>query len=128
MSGKVRQRAAVIAVLTGLGVAVELVLRFPPARYSFYPRCPVYVYLHWQCPGCGATRAFAALLHGHPGAALHLNGLFVCLVPLLMGYAAWSCYRAWTMAHFVWPAVPVWTTYALLGLAVVFTVARNLPR
>ena len=47
-----------------IAFAATLLLRFPPAQYSFYPRCPVHQLLHLQCPGCGATRAIADILRG----------------------------------------------------------------
>ena len=41
-----------------------------------------------DCPGCGMTRAFHALSHGHLGEALSLNliapVLFVCLLAVLL--------------------------------------------
>jgi hypothetical protein len=32
--------------------AVTVLLRFPPAHYSFYPQCPILENLHLECPGC----------------------------------------------------------------------------
>ncbi|MDQ2833704.1 MAG: DUF2752 domain-containing protein [Acidobacteriota bacterium] len=58
------------------GAAGWVLRRFPPERYGFYPQCPVYASLHVKCPGCGATRALAALLHGRVLEALHWNALF----------------------------------------------------
>ncbi len=64
-----RSRLAAIlrtaAPVAALLVAVALLLRFPPAQYAFYPQCPIHHSLGLLCPGCGATRALAALLHGH---------------------------------------------------------------
>lgn len=126
-SRKTGQRFAVLSTIGGIGTAALLVLRFPPTQHAFYPRCPVREYLHVDCPGCGATRAFAALLHGHIVAAFHLNALFVCLVPWLAIYAAFSCYRAWTREAFEWPNVTPWVPYALLAITTIFGVVRNLP-
>jgi len=50
-----------------------VLLRFSPQEYSFYPRCPFYALTGHYCPGCGATRAIAELLHGHVAAALHFQ-------------------------------------------------------
>lgn len=119
-------RAVPLSTLAGIAAAAVLVLRLPPAVYTFYPRCPIRVYFHLDCPGCGATRAFAALLHGHLAEAFHLNALFVVMLPLLASYATVSGYRAWTKDTFSWPQIPPWSTYALLAVSVVFTAARNL--
>jgi hypothetical protein len=121
------RRALVIAALASIGGAAVLLLRFPPEQYSFYPRCPVHEYLHLQCPGCGATRALAALLHGHLAQALHCNALFVALLPLLVSYAALCGYRACQVDRFKWPQPPRWGVQTTLALAAIFTIARNLP-
>ena len=79
--------------LFGLLAGALLLYRFPPERYSFYPSCPVFHYLHLYCPGCGSTRALSALLHGHFSQAMYYNPLFVVLLPLLLslgGIAYWS--------------------------------------
>jgi hypothetical protein len=123
---KTNQRVAALAGLSGIAAAATLVLRFPPEHYAFYPRCPFREYLHLACPGCGATRAFAALLHGHVVEALHFNALFVGVVPLLAIYAGSCGYRAWTRKIFSWPEVAPWALYALLFIASIFGVARNL--
>jgi hypothetical protein len=123
---KKRRRLLVASVGVGAAAGTALLLRFPPAQYTFYPRCPVYEYLHLLCPGCGATRALAALLRGHLAEAIHQNALFVMLLPLLAGYAALCCYRAWTAEAFRWPEPPRWAVQSALAAAFVFTVARNL--
>ena len=75
---RLRGRIAVTAApLICVGLAAMVLLLFPPGQYGFYPVCPVYRYLHVLCPGCGATRALAALLHGRVGEALRLNWLIV---------------------------------------------------
>lgn len=51
---------------------------------GFMPRCPVKWSTGWDCPGCGSQRAFMALLHGHPMAALRAN----LILPLAMAYLA----------------------------------------
>ena len=120
-----RRLWAALAVGAAAGCAAIL-LRFPPTAYSFYPRCPIHEYLHLQCPGCGATRALAALLHGRVAEAMHFNALFVVLLPVLAGYAAVCCYRAWKTVEFRWPQPPRMAVYGVLVVAVVFMVARNL--
>ena len=43
--------------------------------------CPMYRFFHLYCPGCGLTRAFYLLLHGHPLLALRQNPV---ALPLLL--------------------------------------------
>jgi len=119
----VRAAAPLALVVTSAGV----LLRFPPAQKSFYPECPIYESLHLQCPGCGATRALAALLHGNFNEAMHLNGLTTVLLPIaVIGGVRWYCrFVRREVDH--WPQMPRVAIYAALAAAVMFSVVRNLP-
>ena len=113
------------ALAAGLLLCAALYV-WPPGRGSLYPACPIHEYLHIDCPGCGATRALAALLHGHLRDAVRLNALFVLLLPLGIG-AALDCYRrAMRVGEFHWPAIPRHTIYAGLAVAATFMIVRNL--
>jgi Protein of unknown function (DUF2752) len=111
-----------------IALVATILLLFPPENYSFYPRCPIHEYLHLQCPGCGATRALAALLRGHVAEALQLNPLIPLLLPLVLLYLT---HHLWKQRHNIqaltWPNPPRYAVYALLVVAAVFTIARNLP-
>jgi hypothetical protein len=103
-----------------------VLLVYPPGRTNFYPACPIYEYLGIDCPGCGATRALAALLHARLIEALRLNALFVLLLPVAVAGAA-ECYRrAMRPGVFRWPQPPAYAVYATLVAAAIFTVTRNL--
>jgi hypothetical protein len=107
--------------------AVVVLLRFPPATGAFYPRCPIYSAFRMQCPGCGGTRALAALLHGHLREALGLNALVALLAPLAVGYGSLFYWRFLRREALRWPQVPQAAIYAGLIVAVLFAVQRNLP-
>ncbi len=113
--------AALAAAMTALVLA-----RFPPATSSFYPRCPVFFWLHVYCPGCGGTRAMAALLHGHLQEALHWNTAMVLFLPFALVFFARSYWRAVKAGPFFWPAVPDSLLKVSLFAIAVFTVSRNL--
>ena len=99
--------------------STAVLLLFPPERYGFYPRCPFFEATGLLCPGCGGTRAFAALLRGNLVAAWKLNALMVALLPITAG---WGVLRVLRVKVRVPRAV-----WAGLGLAVgVFGVWRNL--
>jgi hypothetical protein len=102
-----------------------IVYWFPPERYDFYPQCPIFRYLHVYCPGCGATRALAALLHLRIAEALHFNTLVVMLVPVLLAYFGVSYWKARREEVFAWPRVPALGLTALLVLTAAFGVLRN---
>jgi hypothetical protein len=117
-----------VAPPTAIGLVVAMLLRFPPALYSFYPQCPIDRYLHIECPGCGTTRAFAALLHGNVLEALHFNAFTTLLMLPAAIYAA-LCYRRFLRRRpFHWPRLPQPAIYATLAAAIVFALVRNLGR
>ena len=118
-------RAAVPPAI--IASAAMLLLRFPPAQYSFYPRCPVQDLLGLQCPGCGATRAIAAVLHGHFAEALHFNALVTLLLPFAAAYGILCYTRLLQRKPLRRPQPPPAIVFTALTLAAIFTVVRNLP-
>ena len=110
-----------------VALAAIFLLRFPPALYSFYPPCPIHELLHLQCPGCGATRAIAAVLRGHFTEAMHLNVLVTLLLPFAAAYGIRWYTRLLQRKSLSWPQPPPDILCAALTLATIFTVLRNLP-
>lgn len=123
---RIARTSRAAAPLVVIAVAASVLLLFPPQQYSFYPQCTIYRYLHIQCPGCGATRALAALLHGHISEAFRLNALTTLLTPPAALYAA-LCYRRF-LQHKPFPKLhpPPAAIYATLAIAAIFTIVRNL--
>lgn len=114
------------APLAIAAAAAFVVFRFPPEQYSFYPQCPIDRYFHLRCPGCGTTRALAALLRGHLMEALRLNPLTTFLMPLAGIYAS-LCYCRFVQSRsFHRPRVSSSAIYAVLIVAVMFSIARNI--
>src|SRR5919108_2900402 len=83
------QATASVAALAALSACI-VVFVFPPQQYNFYPVCPIYQWTGLLCPGCGATRALHALLHGELFAALSLNPVVVVLSPFIAAIAVWQ--------------------------------------
>ena len=117
-------RAAMPPLL--LTLLAVMLWRFPPERYGLYPPCPVFRYLHLQCPGCGTTRAFAALLHGDIPAALRLNALTTLGLPFTLALALRSYWRYVRLRRPFLPPLPPAVLYATLAVCAVFAVARNM--
>ena len=117
---------ALAAVVSALGASAALLFNFPPETNGFYPQCPFHALTGLLCPGCGATRALAALTHGHFVDAVHLNGLIILLLPLLALYGAIEYERAVTGTGAPWPRISNKMVFALLVATMVFGVARNL--
>ena len=102
--------------------AAGFLWRFPPEQYAFYPRCPVYETFGFLCPGCGATHAASALLHGRVLEALHWNALFVVALTVLVLYALTAeLQREGRGSH---PSS--WVVGSCVTVALLFGVARNL--
>ena len=117
-----------LANLAALAVAAAacVLRRYPPASSHFYPRCPVFFWLHIDCPGCGGTRALAALLHGRLNEAMHWNAMVVLFLPFAAVFLALTYWRAMKAATFLWPTIPDSLLKLSLVLIAIFTVVRNL--
>ena len=125
MSVNTRRWLANLAAFT-VAAAACVVLRFPPASSGFYPRCPIFLWLHIYCPGCGGTRALAALLHGRLDEAMHWNAMVVLFFPFAAVFLALTYWRAMRATTFLWPTIPDSLLKLSLGLIAIFTVVRNL--
>ena len=79
-------------------------------------QCPFFALTGLYCPGCGATRALSALLHGDVKASLHNNLL---LFPLLALIAVLIVKPGITLKRSVMAAI--------LAVILGFTVLRNIP-
>jgi hypothetical protein len=121
-------RAAANGVAAAGLAGAAVLFRFSPQEYSFFPRCPFYVLTHHYCPGCGATRAVAELLHGHVAAALHFNAAVTLLLPVLLWYFGRMYWTAVRENRVEWPEVPAWSWQTALAFVLIFAVVRNLPQ
>jgi hypothetical protein len=113
------------AVAAGLAGALAVLYRFPPELYHFYPQCPVFRYLHMYCPGCGATRALAALLHGQLLQALHYNALVVLLLPPVVYVLVKTYVRVLRAESFEWPEISPVGIKLVLVAGFLFAILRN---
>jgi hypothetical protein len=55
-----------------------------PVGCAWAPKCIFKLISGYQCPGCGASRAIYAMLHGHPLEALSYNYFFLIALPYLL--------------------------------------------
>lgn len=122
-----KKHAIAANATAGTLLSGALLLRlFPPGEYRFYPECPIFHFFHVYCPGCGATRALAALTHARFAEALHYNALIVFLLPVLLLYFAVAYRRATRDEEFRWPGIPASLVHAACVFAVVFGILRNM--
>ena len=113
-----------------LGMAIvgagAVVFFFNPGTNGFYPECQFHKVTGLNCPGCGATRALYELLHGNLPLALKDNALFILSLAGLVARGAWLAARRFLRkpaGQFLPPAI----LWGFLAIALIFTVARNLP-
>jgi len=122
ISSRLAANTTAMAALAGAAT----LFRFSPQENSFYPRCPFFALTNHYCPGCGATRAVAALLHGHVAAALHFNAAITLLLPLLLWYFAGTYWTAVRENRLEWPQIPQWSWRVALACMVLFGLVRYL--
>src|SRR5476651_1521895 len=77
--------AVFAGVIFGMAIvgAGAFVFFFNPSTHGFYPVCVFHQLTGLNCPGCGMTRAFYALLHGNFLPALKDNALFIFTIAFL---------------------------------------------
>ena len=99
-----------------------------PGHASYFPPCPFYKLSGLYCPGCGATRALHALLHGHVAAAFDFNPLLVVALPFILYLVGRDAVRT-LRPDLLRPARPMpqkwmWT---ILCVVLAYAILRNLP-
>lgn len=119
-----------ILAATGIVTATAgafAVAYFNPTDAGFFPVCPFHALTGLNCPGCGLTRGFHALLNGDVTTALHFNLMLpvYCLFFLyLLISLVLILFRGRGLAFRLFSPGAV---YGFLILALAFSVLRNLP-
>jgi hypothetical protein len=107
--------------------ALILVYAVAPEDSNLFPKCFFFLVTGLHCPGCGATRALHALLHGQWEQAMAYNALFLLTLP----FVAWYGIKMVVATAFGLPfrTSSYLNTFVMtwLVLALVFAVIRNLP-
>ena len=82
-----RRPAWWLAVVLPVAAVAAVLYLFDPSLYGFYPRCMLYRFTGWYCPGCGSQRALYQLAHGHLLTALHDNAPLILSLPFFAYFA-----------------------------------------
>ncbi len=113
-----------LIVITGLAV---LFFFLDPSKNSIFPRCTFNALTGYYCPGCGSQRAIHSLLHLDFTGVVHYNFLFLpamlliiyhYLHPLINKILKWKLPNIFYFKN---------TPWIILGVVVVFWIARNIP-
>ena len=122
-----RLRAPMLSAAAVAAATLALHVRDPHVSHS-WGVCPLYALTGLYCPGCGGLRGVNDLTNGHVGQAASSNLLLVLALPFVaIVFVRWVS-GAWSGREVrAIPEVPRAVTYSLVVLAVLFTVARNLP-
>ena len=114
-----KQELLTLGMILVLGVAACIVLLVVPpgsAHAKWLPKCMFHQLTGLYCPGCGATRALSAILHGDIKASLHNNAL---LFPLLAAIAFMIIKPGISLKR------PV--AIAIAATVIGFAILRNIP-
>lgn len=120
-------RAQAAAVLLGAGSLGVLLAFHPPVEGSFLPPCPLHATTGLHCPGCGSTRALAALVRGDLALAWRNNPLAMLA---LLALVPWGIRQGWLALRenrFASFSLPKFGGQAIVWTVILFTVLRNLP-
>lgn len=87
---------------------------------AVYPPCPFKLLTGWNCPACGGLRMTHDLLHANLFAAVNDNVFLLAVIPALLAWIGWRLHRKK-------PPLTQVTYLVVAGLALVWTVVRNIP-
>jgi hypothetical protein len=122
-----RLRTPLLTAATLAAGTLAVHVRDPHFTHS-WGVCPLYAMTGIYCPGCGGLRGVNDLTNGHLGQAASSNLLLVLALPFAAVFFVRWVQGAWTGREVrAIPAMPRAVTVMLIALAVVFTIARNLP-
>ncbi len=117
-----------LAVLVAGALAgIVALFAVDPASSAFFPRCPFHALTGLHCPGCGTLRGLHQLLHGNLRAAFLLNPLMVCWLPPIAYWSVSGLVRMVSGRKLPAVFVPAAWIWGLLGVIILFWIARNIP-
>lgn len=90
------------------------------------PKCPVYTFTGYDCPGCGLQRMIHSLLHADFAGAWQANAFLLCSLPFLAFMVAVDCKRlAWPRLYNALNSPAAIAVYAVAIAA--WGIFRNIP-
>lgn len=128
----IRKRRIKLAATLAVGaLGAAILYRFDPSAHgvrNFYPTCQLHQYTGLYCPGCGAARAFHALLHGHFLTATHFNPIVTLLfVPVVGGSFIREAIQAISPNVRFKDRRNVKLSMGIAVMVIAFSILRNVP-
>lgn len=125
---KSRRIIIVVAGLCLLLLGIWVLYHYDALPPALRLRCIIFQMTGLYCPGCGATRACYAILHGNWKGAVGYNPLLVILFPIAAVYIILRTFD-WMMTgtNHIDSYIPDCFLYSLLGIVMIYGIARNIP-
>ena len=119
------RRLTVASIWLTLLAASVYAFIFEPGKTGIFPDCMFRLLTGLTCPGCGSTRAFHQLLHGHIITAFTLNPLLLAALPILLFVLV--RHTRWAISGAIPPGnrLPAPVIYAVFFAILSFWVIRN---
>ncbi len=116
----------VMGVLLGLAYGYFI---DPSASQGLTMKCVTYEQTGLYCPGCGETRAFHAMLHGHILEAFDYNLLFPFVAVIMFWFFLVGLTTLIFRKRVMWipETFPLWAAILIAVVIVLFTILRNIP-
>lgn len=119
-----RRAQLALGLLLLSAATIYTVLLDPHDSSTVFPLCPTKLVTGLDCPACGGLRLVHDAGHGNFSAMAHDNLMLLALSPVI----GWLLVRlAMGFARGEPTALPRWFGWSMLGLAIGWTVIRNLP-
>ena len=120
-----RWQLATLILLAFFALIALLVV--DPADSSLFPPCPFHALTGLHCPGCGTLRALHQLLDGNLRTAFGLNPLMVSFLPLIAYGFLSGLVRVVSGRNVPGVFLPALWIWIILGVIILFWIARNIP-
>ena len=121
-AAKKRRTVIWISVLLLVIAGVAILRRYDPRTSAWYPKCAMYQWTGLHCPGCGTTRALAALSRGNVGEAVRNNPMLILGGPVIFAFV-WYQRRRERAGIAAIPRL-AWTLFFVM---LFYGIARNVP-
>lgn len=112
-------KRTILIIAAVLLAAAAIYFTFSPTDSIWFPRCSFKLLTGYNCPSCGAQRAFHAALHGHFTEAIRYNFFLLVGIPYLLAAVVASLgsgrISTWTSTHLL-SSTMLWIYVALYCL------------